>query len=92
MKIIKFVSSKISTKHDAVFKHILIISKFPDIFEELISNSSYSQLEDNMRKLIALFKQSPEIPFNILAITFQKINHPSFVEYKKCQSLLKDKK
>jgi hypothetical protein len=56
VKIIKFVTTKITSKHDAIFKYIQIISKFPDIFEELIESASYSQSEEQIKKVIKLFK------------------------------------
>lgn len=92
MKIIKFITNKVVSKQDTIFKYIHVISSFPDIFEELIENSGYAQIEELMKKVIQLFREKPHTPFHILTLTFERINHHNYSESKKLPSLLQQNK
>jgi hypothetical protein len=45
-----------------------------------------------MRRVMELFRSSPNTPFHILTLTFERINHSSFSDYRKLPSLLHERK
>jgi len=92
VKIIKFITNKVVSKQDAIFKYIHIISSFPDIFEELIESSGFAQIEELMKQVVQLFRDKPLTPFHILTLTFERINYHSYSESKKLPSLLQQSK
>ena len=52
IKSIKFITSKMNTKLEFTQDYLDVITKFPDVYEEMLNSTGYAHCESQIRKIL----------------------------------------